>query len=111
MLAILTNGAPAYCEACLSHFGFAPHVRLHSGYAAGVSKAERIALWAKETGAQRVIAVGDRETDIQNARAAGAYAVGVTYGMGSRQELHGADALCDTPAQVTACCLDVIARL
>ena len=32
-------------------------------------------------------------------------AIGVTYGMGSREELEGADALCDSPAQVAKVCL------
>ena len=43
----------------------------------------RIREWEQETGARRVIVVGDRKSDIDNARAAGAYAVGVTFGMGS----------------------------
>ena len=65
-------------------------------------------LWAQKLGAQRIIAVGDRCTDIQNAREAGAFAVGVTYGMGSRDELASADALCDTPAEVAQTCLRIV---
>ena len=107
-LAILTNGAPAYCAACISHYGFAPYIERSAGYTAGVSKAMRIGQWARELGAQRVIVVGDRRTDIDHARAAGAYAVGVTFGMGSREELAGADALCDTAEQVTRVCLRVM---
>ena len=60
---------------------------------------------------RRVIAVGDRATDIANARAAGAVAVAVTYGMGTREELSGADALCDTARQVTQACLRVIEEI
>ena len=70
-----------------------------------MTKAQRIRQWQGETGATIVIVVGDRVTDIENARAAGAYAIGVTYGMGSREELEGADALCDSPAQVAKVCL------
>ena len=110
-LAILTNGSPVYCKTCIKEYGFAPYIALESGFACGVSKAERIAMWEKETGAQRVIVVGDRGTDISNARAAGAYAIGVTYGMGSREELADADVLCNTTAQVTKACMDVIAML
>lgn len=104
-LAILTNGTQSYCEACMDAFGIASCIALHSGFVSGVSKAQRILQWKKELGAVRVICVGDRETDILNARKADAYAIGVTYGMGSREELEGADALCDSPAQVAKVCL------
>jgi glucose-6-phosphate isomerase len=79
-----------------------------SGYVSGVSKAERMLQWQQELDARRVIVVGDRRTDISNAREAGAYAIGVTYGMGSREELSGADALCDTAMDVARECLRVI---
>lgn len=110
-LAILTNGTHVYCSTCVEAYGFAPYISLYRGYASGVTKAERIAMWQKETGAQRVIVVGDRETDISNARAVGAYAVGVTFGMGSEEELSGADILCASMPQVTKACMDVIAGL
>ena len=42
------------------------------------------------------------------ARFHGAYAIGVTYGMGDREELAGADCLCDTPQEVAACCMRLI---
>ena len=58
-----------------------------------------------------MIVVGDRSTDIGHARAAGAYAVGVTFGMGSREELAGADVLCDSAQQVTQACLRVIEEI
>ena len=81
-LAILTNGTQSYCEACMDAFGIASCIALHSGFVSGVSKAQRILQWKKELGAVRVICVGDRETDILNARKADAYAIGVTYGPG-----------------------------
>ena len=71
----------------------------------------RIAQWEQETGARRVIVVGDRKTDVDNARAAGAYAVGVTFGMGSAEERGEADALCGTMEQVKDACLRVIAEV
>ena len=103
-LAILTNGSQRYCEACIETFALSPYIALHSGFVSGVTKAQRIRQWQSELGATVVIVVGDRATDIQNARAAGAYAVGVTYGMGTKEELTGADALCDSPQEVAACC-------
>ena len=108
VLAILTNGSRRYCEACISEFAISPYISLHSAFVRGVSKAQRMRQWAQELGARRIIAVGDRVTDIRNAREAGAYAIGVTYGMGSREELAGADTLCDTPAEVAAACLRII---
>ena len=109
VLSILTNGSHVYCATCIEEYGFAPYITLSSGFVSGVSKAQRIAQWQQEMGAQRVIVIGDRATDVSNARAAGAYAIGVTYGMGSREELAGADALCDTAQQVLTECLRVIA--
>lgn len=110
-LAILTNGSPVYCQTCIEHYGFAPYIGLRSGFESGVTKAMRIGMWERELGARRVIVVGDRSTDITNARAANAYAIGVTFGMGSREELLGADVLCDTAQQVTKACMRVIAEI
>ena len=77
-------------------------------FTSGVTKAMRIGMWERELGARRVIVVGDRSTDITNARAANAYAIGVTFGLGSRGELAGADVLCDTAQQITEACMRVI---
>ena len=107
-LAILTNGSARYCDACIETFALSPYITLHSGFVSGVTKAQRIRQWQQELNAQVIVVVGDRATDIQNARAAGAYAVGVTYGMGSREELSGADALCDSPQEVADCCMRLI---
>ncbi len=108
IMAILTNGSNRYCEACIEAFGISPYIALHSGYVRGVSKASRIGIWERECGARMVICVGDRGTDIVNARKAGAVAVGVTYGMGSREELIKADYLCDTPEEVARVCKRLI---
>ena len=52
----------------------------------------------------RSVMIGDREHDIVGARANGIFAIGVTYGYGTREELTtaGADALCDSPGAVSA---------
>lgn len=107
-LAILTNGSTSYCETSIRAFGLTPYIGLHSGYVSGVTKAQRIGMWARELDAHRVIAVGDRGTDIANARKAGALAVGVLYGMGDREELRGADALCETPKELERTLLRMI---
>ena len=110
-LAILTNGSPVYCQTCIEEYGFAPYIGLRAGFASGITKAMRIGMWERELGARRTIVVGDRGTDISNARAANAYAIGVTFGLGSREELAGADELCDTAQQVTKACMRVIAEI
>ena len=110
-LAILTNGSPVYCQACIEEYGFAPYIGLRAGFASGITKAMRIGMWERELGARRVIVVGDRSTDIANARAANAYAIGVTFGLGSREELAGADVLCDTAQQITEACMRVIQEI
>ena len=110
-LAILTNGSPVYCQTCIEEYGFAPYIGLRAGFTTGVTKAMRIGMWEQELGARRVIVVGDRCTDISNARAAGAYAIGVTFGMGSREELCDADVLCDTAQQITDACMRVIGEI
>lgn len=109
-MAILTNGSQAYCEACVSEYGFAPYIDLHSGYVSGVSKSQRMLEWQTRLGARRIVVVGDRHTDIAYAREAGAYAIGVTYGMGSRAELADADCLCDTAHDVAMECLRLIGQ-
>lgn len=110
-LAILTNGSPIYCSVCIEEYGFAPYISLQAGFTSGVTKAMRIGMWERELGARRVIVVGDRSTDISNARAAGAYAIGVTFGMGSVEELMDADSLCDSAQEVTRVCMRVIAEV
>jgi phosphoglycolate phosphatase len=48
--------------------------------------------------------VGDRHHDIVAGKSVGLYAVGVTYGYGTREELikAGADQICNTPAELPA---------
>ena len=52
----------------------------------------------------RAVMIGDREHDIVGAKTNGIYAIGVTYGFGSREELTtaGADALCDSSQEILA---------
>ncbi|MBR5289234.1 MAG: HAD family hydrolase [Clostridia bacterium] len=108
VLALLTNGTQRYCETTIREFSLTPYITLHSGYVSGVSKAQRMLQWARETGARRVICVGDRSTDVNNGKAVGALTIAVTYGLGAREELEGADIICDTTAEVTKACLRAI---
>ncbi len=108
-LAILTNGSEAYCSACIKTFGIGGYIGLSSGFVSGVTKAQRIRQWAAQLGAQCVICVGDRCTDVENAHKAGAMCVGVTYGMGSAEEMAGADILAGSPKEAAQACLKLLA--
>ena len=108
VLALLTNGTQRYCETTIREFCLTPYISLHSGYVSGVTKAQRMQQWARELGARRIICVGDRSTDVANGKAVGALTIAVTYGLGSREELEGADVICDTTEQVTKECLRAI---
>lgn len=50
--------------------------------------------------AEDVVVVGDRFYDVDAARANGLRVIGVTWGIGDRAELQGADVIVDRPAQL-----------
>jgi phosphoglycolate phosphatase len=55
----------------------------------------------------RSVMIGDREHDMVGAKANSIATIGVTYGFGSREELHnaGADAICNSPEEILAALL------
>ncbi len=103
-LALLSNGSEAYCKANVRCFGLDRWIGRHAGFQQGVSKAERIRIWSLSLGFPPLIVVGDRAGDIATARAVGAAAVGVSYGMGSPDELKQADVVCASPADIVKAC-------
>ena len=103
-LALLSNGSQAYCEANVQHFALNAWFARYTGYVDGMNKADNIRKWMLAYGQPRLMVVGDRAGDIRCAREAGAIAIGVTYGMGEREELKDADALCDTPEEILSVC-------
>lgn len=50
---------------------------------------------------------GDRADDIEGGHSAGMRAAGVLYGYGSREELSGAEYLCESPADIVRCAASV----
>ena len=52
--------------------------------------------------ASRVVMVGDRWHDMAGARDCGVYALGVSYGYGTEEELrnHGAAVIADSPSSI-----------
>lgn len=68
------------------------------------SKRQLVARALGQLGAERAAVVGDRRFDIEAARACGAVAIGVSWGIGDLDELReaGAEVIVDTPTQLLA---------
>jgi phosphoglycolate phosphatase len=108
-LLVATSKPTLYAAPILEHFGLDQHfVGIYGSELDGThaDKADLLAhiLRQEHLLAEEVAMVGDRKHDILGARHNGIYAVGLTYGYGSADELReaGADVLCHTPAEVTA---------
>ena len=99
----------------VEHFGFSDHFTLQAGATIEVgshrrTKADVIAYALTELGlagdrtGHHVVMIGDRDHDVDGARANGVDCIGVTWGFGSPDELSeaGARVLVDSPAEVAA---------
>ena len=94
-------------ERVLTHFGLRGHFAGVFGSRLDASPCRksdliRQALGTEKIAPDRAAMVGDRDQDIAAARENGLRSVGVTYGYGSREELHqaGATWICDDPDAV-----------
>lgn len=93
---LATSKPTVFAERILEHFDLTKHFDLVVGShldGTRVDKSEIVAtalagISADSSG--RAVMVGDREHDVQGARANGIDAIAVTYGYGSREELHAA---------------------
>jgi len=65
-------------------------------------KSATVARALEALGTRDAVVVGDRVYDIDAARANGLRVIGVTWGIGDREELEGADAIVELPAQLSA---------
>jgi len=63
-------------------------------------KAETVARAQLALGARVPVVIGDRSYDIEAARACGLRAIGVTWGIGDRAELRGAEAIVERPQEL-----------
>lgn len=95
-LGIASAKPEIFVKRIAEHFGFAKYFDKIIGSTLETTSADKCALLKAalpENADMRAVAmVGDREYDIQAAKALGARAVGVLYGYGSRAELESADA-------------------
>jgi phosphoglycolate phosphatase len=107
-LAVATSKPQALAEPLLNALGLRPFFAALAGpdlSVQGESKADTIEAAMRMLGnPRRVVMVGDRSYDVVGARAHALPAVGVTWGIGSAEELDEAGAACivDTPADLPA---------
>ncbi len=105
-LVLATSKPAVYAERILEHFDLKQYFTFVSGCELGGARVEKadVIRYALEqlhiqTPAQ-VCMVGDRSFDVDGARACGIETVGVLYGYGSREELHGAKALASSAEEL-----------
>ena len=102
-LAVATSKALALAEPLLAALGLRGRFEVVVGpdvSARAEDKATTIGRALAALRTQRAAMVGDRSFDIVGARAHGLAAVGVTWGIGSADELATADAVVDRPADI-----------
>jgi HAD superfamily hydrolase (TIGR01549 family) len=105
LLGVATNAGSGYMNHILDHFEIRPFFddARCAGEERTSHKGKLIDLIRERLSVApgRTVMVGDRHTDIYGARAAGALAVGCTWGFASRDELKDADRVIDNFAQLT----------
>ena len=104
-LAVATSKALAFAEPLLAALQLRAFFDVVAGpdlAARTEDKATTIATALAALAPARAVMVGDRSFDVIGAHARGMPAIGVTWGIGSRQELTaaGADAIADAPADL-----------
>lgn len=109
-LAIATAKPEPTAIRIVEHFGLGEHFAVQAGASVEIGAGRRTkaqviehALGALATGpGDHVVMVGDREHDVEGARAHGIDCIGVTWGFGGRDELEraGATAIVDRPGEV-----------
>lgn len=113
-LSIATAKPEPTARRIIEHFGFADYFAVQAGATVEVGSSRRtkaevinyalLSLRLGPTDLSRVVMVGDRDHDVEGAHLNGIDCIGVTWGFGSADELHGAGAALtvDTPGEVAA---------
>ncbi len=99
-LALATSKTREFVPPLLEHFGI--EFDIVSAPALAEPKAETVARAQRALGAHDAVVVGDRFYDIDAARACDLRVIGVTWGIGDREELRGADVIVERPAELRA---------
>lgn len=106
-LVVATSKRQSFAQEMTEHFGLAPYFSAVYGVKEENLSEPKSALIGRILQDHRlipaeVVMIGDREFDILGAKAHQMRSVGVLWGYGSREELleHGADLLCQQPADL-----------
>ena len=99
-MAVVSNGLPAYLDACLTHYGMKDlFVRLEP-WREGRSKADALRDAYEALKPDRCIMIGDRAGDVEAARSCGIPCVCAAYGYGTPEEAALGDAAAQTAAEL-----------
>jgi len=104
-LAVATSKTKVLAEPLLAAAGLRERFDVVAGPALGAraeDKATTIGAALDALGAQGGVMIGDTAFDVVGARANGLAAIGVTWGIGTADELAAADAIVDEPADLPA---------
>jgi phosphoglycolate phosphatase len=101
-LALATAKELRFVAPLLERFGLESAFAVLSAPQLSEPKAETVARAQRALGARDPVMIGDRIYDIDAARACGLRVIAVTWGIGDREELSGADALVERPAELRA---------
>jgi phosphoglycolate phosphatase len=103
-LALVTNAGDRYASAVAERVGYGSLLDgiYHHAKDGMLTKAEMIRAALRDLRAGTAVMVGDRASDLEGARQAGAAFVGCLYGYGSRSEIEGADRLVGTVEELGA---------
>jgi phosphoglycolate phosphatase len=112
-LAVATSKLRALAEPLLDALGLRDRFEVVAGpdlNARGEDKATTIAAALAALADDNAVMIGDTAFDLVGARANGLPAIGVTWGIGTREELAAADALLDAPADLPDSVAMLLAR-
>jgi phosphoglycolate phosphatase len=101
-LALATAKEHKFVAPLLERFGLRSAFEVLSAPELAEPKSATVARATRELGVGNPVMVGDRIYDIDAARACGLRVIGVTWGIGDREELSGADLIVERPAELHA---------
>ena len=101
-LALATAKERKFVAPLLERFGLESAFEVVCAPELSEPKAETVARAQRALGVRDPVMVGDRSYDIEAARACGLRVIGVTWGVGDRDELRGADVLVERPEELHA---------
>ena len=101
-LALATAKERKFVAPLLEHFGLESTFQAVCAPELSEPKAETVARAIRALGVRDPVMVGDRIYDIEAARACGLRVIGVTWGVGDREELRDADVLVEAPSALRA---------